>query len=152
MIVSPYMDRKVPLVTKLQESFISSLVGTLCKAYETSGLMPGVLVDEPHQHSQATGKFIYSKRFMSIGQYLTLFLVLDDPSETSITTTTTKKVFYSEILSNFKSNYEMWCEKLRQEQTVQKNDSKQEKTSCDFVFFTHTHTMQQKSGKKSEYK
>ena len=44
MPISPYMDRKQPLVTKLQESFIRALVGPLCNAYNASGIMPSVLV------------------------------------------------------------------------------------------------------------
>jgi hypothetical protein len=40
------MDKTKPLVTKLQESFIKNLVGTLFKSYNDSGLVPAVLVED----------------------------------------------------------------------------------------------------------
>lgn len=45
MPISAYMDRRSPLVSKLQESFMNVLVGSLCKSYSQSGLMPGSFVD-----------------------------------------------------------------------------------------------------------
>jgi hypothetical protein len=55
MPISPYMDKNKPLVAELQESFIKNLVGTLCKSYNGSGLMPGLLIEE----SQTTGMLIF---------------------------------------------------------------------------------------------
>ncbi|CAL4081388.1 unnamed protein product, partial [Meganyctiphanes norvegica] len=40
--ISPYMDRRIPQLAKLQESFINHLVAPLCNAYGEAGLMPGV--------------------------------------------------------------------------------------------------------------
>jgi len=40
------MDRKNPNVAKLQENFINVLVGSLCNAYATANLMPGILIEE----------------------------------------------------------------------------------------------------------
>ncbi|XP_050707424.1 cGMP-inhibited 3',5'-cyclic phosphodiesterase 3A-like, partial [Eriocheir sinensis] len=47
--VSPYMDRKCPQLSKLQESFINHLVAPLCNAYGEAGLMPGVWLDEDEE-------------------------------------------------------------------------------------------------------
>ena len=38
------MDRKVPLVAQLQETFIKHLVAPLFRAYRSAGLLPGVWV------------------------------------------------------------------------------------------------------------
>ncbi len=43
--ISAYMDRRVPQVAKLQESFIKNLVGSACSAYSQSGLLPGILLE-----------------------------------------------------------------------------------------------------------
>ncbi|KAF6718753.1 cGMP-inhibited 3',5'-cyclic phosphodiesterase A [Oryzias melastigma] len=43
--VSPFMDRKAPQLAKLQESFITHIVGPLCNSYDSAGLIPGRWVE-----------------------------------------------------------------------------------------------------------
>nr|XP_020455859.1 cGMP-inhibited 3',5'-cyclic phosphodiesterase A-like isoform X1 [Monopterus albus] len=45
--ISPFMDRSAPQLAKLQESFITHIVGPLCSSYDSAALMPGVWVDPP---------------------------------------------------------------------------------------------------------
>jgi hypothetical protein len=40
------MDRTQPFVTKLQEGFIGRLVGSLRESYSSSGLIPGIMIDQ----------------------------------------------------------------------------------------------------------
>lgn len=40
------MDRSAPQLAKLQESFITHIVGPLCNSYDAAGLLPGYWVDE----------------------------------------------------------------------------------------------------------
>ncbi|XP_069479837.1 cGMP-inhibited 3',5'-cyclic phosphodiesterase 3B [Ambystoma mexicanum] len=44
--VSPFMDRSSPQLAKLQESFITHIVGPLCNSYDAAGLLPGKWIDE----------------------------------------------------------------------------------------------------------
>nr|XP_033784081.1 cGMP-inhibited 3',5'-cyclic phosphodiesterase B [Geotrypetes seraphini] len=44
--ISPFMDRSSPQLAKLQESFITHIVGPLCNSYDAAGLLPGHWVDE----------------------------------------------------------------------------------------------------------
>ncbi|KPP71809.1 hypothetical protein Z043_109245 [Scleropages formosus] len=44
--ISPFMDRSSPQLAKLQESFITHIVGPLCNSYDTAGLLPGYWMDE----------------------------------------------------------------------------------------------------------
>ncbi|XP_030650274.1 cGMP-inhibited 3',5'-cyclic phosphodiesterase B [Chanos chanos] len=44
--VSPFMDRSTPQLAKLQESFITHIVGPLCNSYDAAGLLPGYWIDE----------------------------------------------------------------------------------------------------------
>ncbi|XP_042295223.1 cGMP-inhibited 3',5'-cyclic phosphodiesterase B isoform X2 [Sceloporus undulatus] len=44
--ISPFMDRHSPQLAKLQESFITHIVGPLCNSYDAAGLLPGQWVDE----------------------------------------------------------------------------------------------------------
>uniref|UniRef100_A0A3B3Y5U5 Phosphodiesterase n=1 Tax=Poecilia mexicana TaxID=48701 RepID=A0A3B3Y5U5_9TELE len=48
--VSPFMDRAAPQLAKLQESFITHIVGPLCNSYDSAGLIPGRWVEpEPEE-------------------------------------------------------------------------------------------------------
>ncbi|KAM4675651.1 cGMP-inhibited 3',5'-cyclic phosphodiesterase 3A [Discoglossus pictus] len=44
--ISPFMDRSAPQLAKLQESFITHIVGPLCNSYDSAGLMPGKWLEE----------------------------------------------------------------------------------------------------------
>ncbi|XP_048886789.1 cGMP-inhibited 3',5'-cyclic phosphodiesterase B-like [Brienomyrus brachyistius] len=44
--ISPFMDRAAPQLAKLQESFITHIVGPLCNSYDAAGLLPGYWVDD----------------------------------------------------------------------------------------------------------
>uniref|UniRef100_A0A8C3FGT9 Phosphodiesterase n=1 Tax=Chrysemys picta bellii TaxID=8478 RepID=A0A8C3FGT9_CHRPI len=44
--ISPFMDRSSPQLAKLQESFITHIVGPLCNSCDAAGLLPGRWLDE----------------------------------------------------------------------------------------------------------
>uniref|UniRef100_A0A3Q3MXC0 Phosphodiesterase n=1 Tax=Mastacembelus armatus TaxID=205130 RepID=A0A3Q3MXC0_9TELE len=44
--ISPFMDRSLPQLAKLQESFITHIVGPLCNSYDAAGLLPGHWIHE----------------------------------------------------------------------------------------------------------
>ncbi|XP_048828657.1 cGMP-inhibited 3',5'-cyclic phosphodiesterase B-like [Brienomyrus brachyistius] len=44
--ISPFMDRSSPQLAKLQESFITHIVGPLCNSYDAAGLLPGYWIDQ----------------------------------------------------------------------------------------------------------
>ncbi|KAK3517934.1 hypothetical protein QTP70_027906 [Hemibagrus guttatus] len=52
--ISPFMDRSAPQLAKLQESFITHIVGPLCSSYDAAALMPGRWV-EPHPSEAGEG-------------------------------------------------------------------------------------------------
>ncbi|XP_062318541.1 cGMP-inhibited 3',5'-cyclic phosphodiesterase 3A isoform X2 [Osmerus eperlanus] len=43
--ISPFMDRSAPQLAKLQESFITHIVGPLCNSYDSAALIPGRWVE-----------------------------------------------------------------------------------------------------------
>lgn len=47
------MDRSAPQLAKLQESFITHIVGPLCSSYDSAALMPGCWVDSPEDETEA---------------------------------------------------------------------------------------------------
>lgn len=46
------MDRSAPQLAKLQESFITHIVGPLCSSYDSAALMPGRWVDPPEGETE----------------------------------------------------------------------------------------------------
>lgn len=46
------MDRSAPQLAKLQESFITHIVGPLCSSYNSAALMPGHWVDSPAEETE----------------------------------------------------------------------------------------------------
>lgn len=46
------MDRSAPQLAKLQESFITHIVGPLCSSYNSAALMPGHWVDSPETETE----------------------------------------------------------------------------------------------------
>ncbi|KAM9854992.1 cGMP-inhibited 3',5'-cyclic phosphodiesterase 3A-like [Aulostomus maculatus] len=53
--ISPFMDRAAPQLAKLQESFITHIVGPLCNSYDSASLMPGRWVEpNPDEEPEST--------------------------------------------------------------------------------------------------
>lgn len=122
------MDRRAPEVEKLQENFINKLVGSLTDAYTFAGLLPGTVVEasssnDPNNGQTGTSASDASSSSSSSFQDLTLNKSestttnpggsVESNSETKIAKKTL--IFESEMIKNFKSNYQMWCDKLKQE-------------------------------------
>uniref|UniRef100_A0A3P8VKH9 Phosphodiesterase n=1 Tax=Cynoglossus semilaevis TaxID=244447 RepID=A0A3P8VKH9_CYNSE len=54
--ISPFMDRASPQLAKLQESFITHIVGPLCNSYDAAGLLPGHWVNEGSDEEDEEGQ------------------------------------------------------------------------------------------------
>ncbi|GCC40966.1 hypothetical protein chiPu_0024654, partial [Chiloscyllium punctatum] len=46
------MDRSAPQLAKLQESFITHIVGPLCNSYNSAGLIPGRWVEDDDEDEE----------------------------------------------------------------------------------------------------
>ncbi|XP_061678698.1 cGMP-inhibited 3',5'-cyclic phosphodiesterase 3A-like isoform X2 [Syngnathoides biaculeatus] len=53
--ISPFMDRAAPQLAKLQESFITHIVGPLCNSYDSACLMPGRWVEPKNDDAEEHG-------------------------------------------------------------------------------------------------
>ncbi|XP_047372211.1 cGMP-inhibited 3',5'-cyclic phosphodiesterase 3B [Sciurus carolinensis] len=53
--ISPFMDRSSPQLAKLQESFITHIVGPLCNSYDAAGLLPGQWVEAEEDDDTESG-------------------------------------------------------------------------------------------------
>ncbi|XP_048466435.1 cGMP-inhibited 3',5'-cyclic phosphodiesterase A [Rhincodon typus] len=50
--ISPFMDRSAPQLAKLQESFITHIVGPLCNSYNSAGLIPGRWMEDSDEDEE----------------------------------------------------------------------------------------------------
>ncbi|XP_048215360.1 cGMP-inhibited 3',5'-cyclic phosphodiesterase B isoform X1 [Perognathus longimembris pacificus] len=53
--ISPFMDRSSPQLAKLQESFITHIVGPLCNSYDAAGLLPGQWIETEEEDDTESG-------------------------------------------------------------------------------------------------
>lgn len=103
--ISPFMDRSAPQLAKLQESFITHIVGPLCSSYDLAALMPGRWVDPAEDEPEETQG---EHRDTEEEEEDT---AEDDGSTISATSQTKKqsrrKVF-CQITQHLLENHEMW--------------------------------------------
>ncbi|KAK7882078.1 hypothetical protein WMY93_028252 [Mugilogobius chulae] len=101
--ISPFMDRSAPQLAKLQESFITHIVGPLCSSYDSAALMPGHWVDPSEGEPEDTSEHRDTEEEEDMTE--------DDVSTISATSQTKKesrrKVF-CQITQHLLENHEMW--------------------------------------------
>ncbi|XP_077467952.1 cGMP-inhibited 3',5'-cyclic phosphodiesterase 3A isoform X3 [Stigmatopora argus] len=95
--ISPFMDRSAPQLAKLQESFITHIVGPLCSSYDSAALMPSDWVDLPEEQEEPEE----AKEIQDLTE-----------QEGDLVRQTTKKEsrrkVFCQITSHLLENHEMW--------------------------------------------
>lgn len=101
--ISPFMDRSAPQLAKLQESFITHIVGPLCSSYDSAALMPGRWVDAEGEPEETQSEH----RDLEEEEYTTE----DDGSTVSAASQTKKqsrRKLFCQITQHLLENHEMW--------------------------------------------
>ncbi|XP_068566207.1 cGMP-inhibited 3',5'-cyclic phosphodiesterase 3A isoform X3 [Cebidichthys violaceus] len=102
--ISPFMDRSAPQLAKLQESFITHIVGPLCSSYDSAALMPGRWVDPPEGEMEPEDE--------KEGHDTEEEDMADEDASTSCEQRETKKVsrrkVFCQITQHILENHEMW--------------------------------------------
>uniref|UniRef100_A0A3P9IZG4 Phosphodiesterase n=1 Tax=Oryzias latipes TaxID=8090 RepID=A0A3P9IZG4_ORYLA len=109
--VSPFMDRKAPQLAKLQESFITHIVGPLCNSYDSAGLIPGKWV-EPNPDEEDTEAAENDEDEEDT--------VEEDASSKKATLKKRRKVF-CQITQHLLENHEMWKKVIEKEEEEAQN-------------------------------
>ncbi|KAM9814646.1 cGMP-inhibited 3',5'-cyclic phosphodiesterase 3A-like isoform 1-T1 [Syngnathus typhle] len=108
--VSPFMDRAAPQLAKLQESFITHIVGPLCNSYDSACLMPGRWVErkmdaeEPESTENEEDEEDTAEEDTSTS------------SESSQTTAKKRRKVFCEITHHLLENHEMWKKVIEEEE------------------------------------
>ncbi|XP_069104383.1 cGMP-inhibited 3',5'-cyclic phosphodiesterase 3A-like isoform X3 [Argopecten irradians] len=117
MPISPYMDRKMPQLAKLQQTFINHLVAPLCNAMVTGGLLPGTWVEDPDSDAEASGQSDTEKTDNTCKD-------TEDENETDPDTGSPVLLKFDKkprkvnclLTKNMKENYEYWLGIMKQEE------------------------------------
>ncbi|XP_054456610.1 cGMP-inhibited 3',5'-cyclic phosphodiesterase 3A-like [Anoplopoma fimbria] len=124
--ISPFMDRSAPQLAKLQESFITHIVGPLCSSYDSAALMPGHWVDPPEGETEPEEE--------KEGNDTEEEDTADEDTSTSSDTSQqreTKKVsrskVFCQITQHLLENHEMWKRVIAAEV---KEEAQREEPNC----------------------
>ncbi|XP_061532219.1 cGMP-inhibited 3',5'-cyclic phosphodiesterase 3A-like isoform X2 [Phycodurus eques] len=107
--ISPFMDRAAPQLAKLQESFITHIVGPLCNSYDSACLMPGRWVEpktdaeEPESTENEDEEEDTAEEDASTG------------SESSQKAAKKRRKVFCQITHHLLENHEMWKKVIAEE-------------------------------------
>ncbi|KAM3874843.1 cGMP-inhibited 3',5'-cyclic phosphodiesterase 3A-like [Diretmus argenteus] len=122
LAISPFMDRSAPQLAKLQESFITHIVGPLCSSYNSAALMPGHWVHPPE--GEAEGEELERGQDTEEEEEDTADEDASTCSETSQQQETKerrRKVF-CQITQHLLENHEMWKRVTETQEQTQRED------------------------------
>ncbi|XP_074086320.1 cGMP-inhibited 3',5'-cyclic phosphodiesterase 3B [Macrotis lagotis] len=111
--ISPFMDRHCPQLAKLQESFISHIVGPLCNSYNAAGLLPGLWIEEECEDT-ASEEFCEELQSDEDGAHSTANATMaptDSPSSSRPKLQHKKKVKYRkfcQLTQHLNENHQLW--------------------------------------------
>ncbi|XP_030626297.1 cGMP-inhibited 3',5'-cyclic phosphodiesterase A [Chanos chanos] len=124
--ISPFMDRSAPQLAKLQESFITHIVGPLCSSYDSAALMPGRWVDSVSREDEEAAEPEETDEEEE-----------EDTAEEDASTSSEqsqkrvpkkrRKVF-CQITQHLLENHEMWKKVIAEE--TQNQVDEEEKSTC----------------------
>ncbi|MEE6477376.1 hypothetical protein FKM82_011490 [Ascaphus truei] len=104
--ISPFMDRSAPQLAKLQESFITHIVGPLCHSYDSAGLMPGTWLEESDESGDTDEQ----------DDEDTADEETSEPSESLTNKKKCKRRIYCQITHFLMENHNMWKKVIEEEQ------------------------------------
>ncbi|XP_021363584.1 cGMP-inhibited 3',5'-cyclic phosphodiesterase A-like isoform X4 [Mizuhopecten yessoensis] len=122
MPISPYMDRKMPQLAKLQQTFINHLVAPLCNAMVTGGLLPGTWVEDEDSDAETSEQSDTDKADSTCKD-------TEDENETDQDTGSPVLLKFDKkprkvnclLTKNMKENYEYWIGVMKQEEQQKMN-------------------------------
>ncbi|XP_011606760.1 cGMP-inhibited 3',5'-cyclic phosphodiesterase A-like isoform X2 [Takifugu rubripes] len=145
--ISPFMDRSAPQLAKLQESFITHIVGPLCSSYDSAALMPGCWVDSPEEETEAKEGADIQEGEEDMADYGT-----SSGSGTckrrEIVKLSRRKVF-CQITQHLLENHEMWKRVLVSE--VQEEEQKEEQNCIDPITAIHEEEEEDQASKEEDF-
>ncbi|KAJ8002609.1 hypothetical protein DPEC_G00160670 [Dallia pectoralis] len=117
--ISPFMDRSAPQLAKLQESFITHIVGPLCNSYDSAALMPGRWVDPgPDEEEEEEEEPEEEEEDMAEDEDRS---TSSEASQKKTTATKKRRKVFCQITQHLMDNHEMWKKVIAEEAVKQNN-------------------------------
>ncbi|KAL7401086.1 hypothetical protein ABVT39_022678 [Epinephelus coioides] len=146
--ISPFMDRSAPQLAKLQESFITHIVGPLCSSYASAALMPGHWVDPPEGETESEeakeGQDTEEEEEDTADEEASTG---SDTSQRQQTKKVSRRKVFCQITQHILENHEMWKRVIAAEvqEEAQKEDPKCISSPTDPITAIHEEEEEQAS-------
>lgn len=116
--ISPFMDRSSPQLAKLQESFITHIVGPLCNSYDAAGLLPGHWIDEEGSEDDEETDDIETE---------------DEELEEDLEPKRRKgrRRLFCNIMQHLTENHKVWKKTIEEEEKAKELDTQQQQQQAE---------------------
>ncbi|XP_051917495.1 cGMP-inhibited 3',5'-cyclic phosphodiesterase 3A-like isoform X2 [Hippocampus zosterae] len=144
--ISPFMDRAAPQLAKLQESFITHIVGPLCNSYDSACLMPGRWVEpktdaeepESTENEEEEEEEDTAEEDTSTG------------SESSQKTAKKRRQVFCQITHHLLENHEMWKKVIAEDDQKQGQGAEAAHVNSVTEAILATHEEEEEPGSREE--
>ncbi|KAJ8249146.1 hypothetical protein GJAV_G00231660 [Gymnothorax javanicus] len=115
--ISPFMDRSSPQLARLQESFITHIVGPLCNSYDAAGLLPGHWIDDARSDEEEEGEIEEEEEMDTEDDEMD-----DGPRKKR----RHHRRLFSSIMQHLTENHKVWKETIEEEEKSKEQSQQQQ--------------------------
>ncbi|XP_009458261.5 cGMP-inhibited 3',5'-cyclic phosphodiesterase 3B isoform X3 [Pan troglodytes] len=116
--ISPFMDRSSPQLAKLQESFITHIVGPLCNSYDAAGLLPGQWIEAEEDNDTESGDDEDSEELDTEDEEMENNLNPKPPRRKS------RRRIFCQLMHHLTENHKIWKEIVEEEEKCKADGNK----------------------------
>ncbi|XP_033063562.1 cGMP-inhibited 3',5'-cyclic phosphodiesterase B isoform X3 [Trachypithecus francoisi] len=116
--VSPFMDRSSPQLAKLQESFITHIVGPLCNSYDAAGLLPGQWIEAEEDNDTESGDDEDGEELDTDDEEMENNLNPKPPRRKS------RRQIFCQLMHHLTENHKIWKEIIEEEEKCKADGNK----------------------------
>uniref|UniRef100_A0A8I5TER2 Phosphodiesterase n=1 Tax=Pongo abelii TaxID=9601 RepID=A0A8I5TER2_PONAB len=116
--ISPFMDRSFPQLAKLQESFITHIVGPLCNSYDAAGLLPGQWIEAEEDNDTESGDDEDGEELDTDDEEMENNLNPKPPRRKS------RRRIFCQLMHHLTENHKIWKEIIEEEEKCKANGNK----------------------------
>uniref|UniRef100_A0A670I759 Phosphodiesterase n=1 Tax=Podarcis muralis TaxID=64176 RepID=A0A670I759_PODMU len=112
--ISPFMDRRSPQLAKLQESFITHIVGPLCNSYDAAGLLPGQWIDQKDDDMESSEDYDEEELDSEEDE-------MEDLS-TKLQRRKSRQRIFCQLIHHLNENHKVWKKVVEEEEELNKSE------------------------------
>ncbi|XP_055138300.1 cGMP-inhibited 3',5'-cyclic phosphodiesterase 3B isoform X5 [Symphalangus syndactylus] len=116
--ISPFMDRSSPQLAKLQESFITHIVGPLCNSYDAAGLLPGQWIEAEEDNDTESGDDQEGEELDTDDEEMENNLNPKPPRRKS------RRRIFCQLMHHLTENHKIWKEIIEEEEKCKADGNK----------------------------